>query len=147
VLLLVLLTFAWWFWQPLHVLERTQNRLEKQVERRNWDNVAALLAENYSDDYGHSKQAAIEAGSEILRHFFFLDIVGEGEREVTSKEKPTAEVRQRLLLQGSGSAFASMIIERANERQGRFIFTWEREPGWPPSWKLRHLSHESGSNW
>jgi hypothetical protein len=143
VILLFIGSFFWWFWQPLHVLERTQDRLQRQTERRNWGNVEALLADQYTDGWGHSRDGAIESASEVLRHFFFLRILQEGHGTITEKEDNRVLVARRLVLEGSGSAIAGMIVERVNGHRGQFLFTWERQPGWPPSWKLLSVCHEN----
>jgi len=142
VALLFAATFVWWFWQPLRVLERTQDHLQKQVERRNWEAVGELLAENYSDVWGHNKENALEAGAEVLRHFFLLRLRPEDGLEISPGVTNTTVLKRRLAVEGSGSAIATMIIQRVNDKPGRFLFTWERQTGWPPTWLLRNLSHE-----
>lgn len=146
VLLLFAGTFVWWFWQPLHVLERTQSKLEREVERRNWEKVRSLLSADYSDSWGQTREAAIESGQEVMRHFFVLGVENRGEDQLTQLDDGGVLLRRKLALQGSGSAIAAMIMERVNGQPGAFLFTWQREHGWPPSWKLRALAHEDAEN-
>ncbi len=139
VALLAATGFALFEFQPERQLNKAFERLVLAVEARDWKRVEAMTAPDYSDLWGMNRSQALEIGSEVLRHFFVVNIVvsdlslsvGDGDR---------GEVRAILQVDGNGTAIAQAVMTEANRLHQPFVFQW-RKASWKPwDWKLTAVS-------
>lgn len=120
--------------QPSRRLEKRFLHWVEAGERRDWEAVAARLAPDYRDGWGHDKSAAMEAAREIFGHFVVLGIEVEPVRIVIEGDFATIATRPRL--SGRGSPLVPLLIERANTLPDDTVFRWRRESWLPWDWTL-----------
>lgn len=131
--------YAAWLWQPGRQVERHTAAFLKAVERRNWDRVAAGIADNYSDRWEHDKDFVLREAREVFRQFFFLSIQSEpGTPAIAGRE---GTLRSRIRIAGDGSPVAHFVVEKVNALQSPFIFTWQRTDWAPWRWQLTRIDH------
>lgn len=111
----------------------------KKVERRNWAGVGNLLAENYTDRWGHDKASAAADAREAFRQFLFVTVENRTDwSEVVGDHGTT---RTRIKISGSGGPGAQLVMERVNTLREPFVFEW-RKMSWKPwDWQLLSLDH------
>jgi len=132
-------TFAVVEFQSERQLNKAFGRLVSSVEARDWKRVASMTAVDYADPWGMNRSQALEIGSEILRHFFVVDIAT-GDLSISVGDGDQGEVRAVLRVGGNGTAIAQSVMAEANQLQQPFIFQW-RKASWKPwDWKLVSVS-------
>lgn len=129
-----LLAWAVFEFQPSRQLHRTFEKFVTTGERRDWETAASFLASDYRDDWGHDRETGIATASELLGHFFFLEITTNPVKITVNGSR--GEVRTRPRLAGNGTAIAQYVMTRANELQQEMTFVWRRESWKPWDWKL-----------
>lgn len=125
--------------QPKRQLEKSFGNLVSAVEKRDWKQIEALLAPDYADAWGMNREQAIQVGSEVLRHFFVLEIVSENPEVQVSGMQGAA--RTVLRVNGNGTAVAQSMMAEANALDAPFVFEWHRASWKPWDWKLKSLSN------
>ena len=137
--LLLASLYLTWLWQPNRQVRRHQMALIKAVEKRNWEDVAALISDTYADRWEHDKEFVIDGSREVFRQFLFLTI----QQQITEADLAGDEgqIHARLRISGSGSAVAQYAMAKVNTLVEPFTFTWTK-PGWQPwRWRLTRLDH------
>jgi hypothetical protein len=128
-----------WFCQPERQVRRHQVALIKAIEKRNWKDVDALIAETYADRWEHDKEFVISGSREVFRQFLFLTI----QQEITAftNEGSAAQVKALIRISGSGSPLAQYAMAKVNTLVEPFTFTWAKS-GWQPwSWRMTRVEH------
>jgi hypothetical protein len=126
--------YSLWLWQPERQALKHQQSLLKAASNRNWKKVAALIGEEYKDQWGFDKKSAIREGREILRQFFVLEI--QGETVAIEAGKNTIAILQRLTVDGKGTVVAEMVKGEVNKLRQPFHFEWKRQSWKPWDWQL-----------
>lgn len=129
-----LVAWAVFEYQPSRQLHRVFERFVAAGERRDWQKVAEFLAVDYRDRWGHDRDSAVATASELLGHFFVLDIATEPLS--IDLEGVRGTVRTRPRLSGNGTAVAQYVMARANELREEMTFVWHRGSWKPWDWKL-----------
>jgi hypothetical protein len=120
-------------------LNRAFERLISAVEARDWKRVEAMTAADYADQWGMNRTQALEIGSEILRHFFVVEITI-SDVSLSVADRDPGEVHAVLRVSGNGTAIAQSVMAEANQLQNPFVFQW-RKGSWKPwDWKLTSVS-------
>ena len=131
---MALTLFLLWLWQPERQVRLHTSHFLKKVERRNWDGVRKVMAENYRDRWEHDKTSAIADAREAFRQFLFVTV----ENRTTSCQMApdSGNTRTVIRISGSGGPVAQLVMERVNTLREPFTFTW-RKAGWQPwNWEL-----------
>src|SRR3954462_183236 len=136
VAILVLLTIPllWSHWQPARQARLYTEQLMAAVESRDWRRVGGLVADDYTDSWGHDKAVVLERLREVFAQFFVLELRA-GEIEVETSDRQ-AITRTPVTLRGRGGPFAEMAIQRVGALREPFIFTWRQESSMPWDWAL-----------
>jgi hypothetical protein len=126
--------FFHWLWKPERQARVHTDDFLKAVEKRNWNTAADLVAENYSDRWGHDKKNLIKDGREIFQSFFLLSI----QSSVTAPMVIGAEVQisSSLKISGQGGPLAGLIVNQVNQLHSPFVFVWARRTWKPWGWEL-----------
>jgi len=120
-------------------LNKAFERMISAVEARDWKRVEAMTAADYTDQWGMNRTQALEIGSEILRHFFVVEITI-SDVSLSVGDGVPGEVRALLRVSGNGTAIAQSVMTEANQLQQPFIFQW-RKASWKPwDWRLVSVS-------
>ncbi len=137
--LLALALYAAWLWQPARQVQRHTAHFLKAVERRNSDKIAAFLADDYSDRWGHDKEFVVRETREVFRHFIFIEIQNDpAEPSFAGSE---ATLRSPVKISGQGSPIAQYVMEKVNALRTPFFFTWRRGSWKPWDWRLMRIDH------
>ena len=131
--------FFHWLWTPERQARVHTADFLKAVEKRNWDTVTDLVAENYSDRWGHDKKNFIKDGRQIFQSFFLLTITS----SLTSPLITGAEVQisSSLKISGQGGPLAALIVSQVNQLKSPFVFVWARRTWKPWGWELVSIDH------
>lgn len=134
------LFFAWWL-QPERQVRRHTAALLGAVERRNWDRFGSMLADTYSDRWGHDKTNVIENLDRVFSQFIFLTV----EHEITALDvgDTRASTTTRVKMSGQGGAVAQFVISKVNGLSEPFVFVWQKQGKYPWSWQLTSVEHPS----
>jgi hypothetical protein len=126
-----------YFCQPLRQVRRHNKKLIDAVESKDWKELSELMADDYSDHWGHDKATVIERSRTVFSQFFVIEVTAI-EPEVEEADG-FGKVRARMKLSGRGSPAAEMAIEKVAALQQPFVFEW-RQASWKPwHWVLVHV--------
>ncbi len=126
-----------WLWQPERQVRLHTAGLLKGIERRNWDKVQDLLADQYSDRWGHDKNFVVTGLRQVFGSFVFLKI----EHQNLTVDATTGRTRTRVKMSGQGSPIAQFVMVKVNGLTEPFTFTWEKRSGKPWDWQLTAVDH------
>jgi hypothetical protein len=99
------------------------------VESKDWKDLSELMADDYSDRWGHDKATVIERSRTVFSQFFVIDLTAQ-EPEV-EEANGQGFVRERIALKGNGGPLAELAVQRAATLQQPFLFEW-RQASWKP---------------
>jgi hypothetical protein len=134
---------AWLFllWQPARQVELHTSNLLARASSRDWDAVAAMMAENYGDTWGHDRASVIDEARQLFSHFFALHIVPLDALHV-SEIAGGFSASAPIGVFGTGTAVAEAVIEEVREAGGEADFIWRKAGPWPWQWELSEVRHE-----
>jgi hypothetical protein len=135
--LLALALWLAWLWQPERQLRLHTAGLLKAIERRNWSKVQGLLADNYSDRWGHDKGFVVEGLQQAFGGFVFLTV----EHQPIGFNVPAGRVVERVKVSGQGSVIAQYVMVKLNGLTDPFTFVWRQQSGKPWDWQLIAVDH------
>ncbi len=142
-LLVVIAGWAVWFLffqSPAEQLGRAQAKLLHAVEKRDWKTIRAMLADEYLDDFGNDRAAAVQTGQDVLSGYFLLSLKTE-----TTFQKGTNEigiVKLKIKIEGNGNPVSQMVTDRVNRTKEPWVFHWLKKGRWPWDWKLVQIQNE-----
>jgi len=144
-LALVLITalwFAWWAFgrSPEAQVRAAQAKLLAAVEDRDWDEVQELLAENYTDAYGHTRETAIQDARKYLGGFFTLTLQTGQTTIRAAKGQGMASMTIRL--EGNGAGYSQLVLGQVNQLTEPWIFHWSNPGPWPWNWQVNLIHHD-----
>jgi hypothetical protein len=131
---LALFSVCLWRWQPERQVRKHTEALLEACEDRDWEEFRALLAEDYTDRWGHDKTEAAERARQVFAQFLFLKLAARS-LEVEEAEA-TGLARAHLELQGRGGPLAELAIQRVAELKQPFTFRWQQRSWKPWDWQL-----------
>lgn len=126
-----------WLWQPERQVRLHTAGLIKGIERRNWSKVQDLLADNYSDRWGHDKAFVLSGLHQVFGSFVFLTV----EHENLSVNAITGQTRTRVKVSGQGGVVAQYVMTKVNGLPEPFTLTWAKRSGKPWDWHLTAVDH------
>ncbi len=126
-----------WLWQPEQQVRRHTEKLIAAVEDKDWKRLAEITADDYSDRWGHDKNAVVARSREVFSQFFAIEIEASG--LVVAESDGVGTASARLALRGSGGPLAQLAIERAATLRAPFVFTWRLRSGKPWDWVLTRI--------
>lgn len=140
--LVALLWVAWWVFgrSPEAQVRAAQAALIEAVEDRDWDDLAELLAENYTDAYGHTRESAIQDGRKFLSGFYTLTL--KTEQTIIQAVKGQGVVKMQIRLEGNGAGYSQMVLGHVNQLTGPWTFHWSNPGRWPWDWQVTMVLHD-----
>jgi ketosteroid isomerase-like protein len=142
VLLLSLGGFGWWAFgrTPEEQLQDRQQAFLEAVESRDWDEVRAMLTEDYMDGYGHDRDGAVEAARQVLGAFFSLTVKP---RIVQLQALPDlAMVKMQIRIEGRGAGFSEAVVSQVNSIEEPWFFHWHKKGRWPWDWRIVQIHND-----
>jgi hypothetical protein len=135
----VLAVWLYWWVQPERQVRRAQARLFSALESRDFDSMAALIAQDYGDRWEHDKAFVVRECRTVFSQFLTLAIERTGGQvEMRSRDWV---VREKVMLKGIGGPLAMYARDEVNALDGPFTMTW-RKRGWKPwEWELTSVDH------
>ncbi|MEA3208382.1 MAG: hypothetical protein QOE70_1439 [Chthoniobacter sp.] len=130
-----------WLWQPERQVRLHTAHLLGSVERRNWTRVESLLAEHYSDRWGHDKAFVLAGLRQVLGSFVFLRIEQESTALAIQSGSGVATTRVKII--GQGGPVGEYVMAKVNGLPEPFVFTWQKRSGKPWDWVLLAVDHPS----
>jgi hypothetical protein len=135
--LLALALYGTWLWQPARQVQRHTATFLKAVERRNWNKVATLMADDYADRWGHDKGFVVNELPHVFQQFISVDI--QNDPSLPADVGPEGISATSVKISGGGSPIAQFVVEQVNKLQKPFYFTWRRASWKPWDWKLSRV--------
>jgi hypothetical protein len=126
--------WLWSRWQPERQSRAHTEKLVAAVESRNWKRLERLVADDYSDRWGHDKAVVMERVREVFAQFFVIELKA-GAIDVQAADGQQV-ARAAVTLQGRGGPFAEMAVQRVGDLREPFTFTWRQQSWMPWDWVL-----------
>lgn len=123
-----------WYCVPERQVRWHQRQLLSAVEDRDWEDVAELMADSYSDRWQHDKAFVVREAREVFRQFLTVQVTGE-ERDLYV-ENGAGEIKTRLIISGRGGPLAEFAMSRVNVMREPWVFRWQQQSAWPWDWQL-----------
>ncbi|MCB1279030.1 hypothetical protein [Prosthecobacter sp.] len=141
-LLIVGLWLAWWIFgrSPEAQVRAAQASLIEAVEERDWDALEKLIAPNYTDAYGHNREAALQDGRKFLSGFFTLTL--KTDQTTIRAAKGQGMVTTMIRLEGNGVGYSQMILGHVNQLTEPWIFHWSNPGRWPWDWQVNMIHND-----
>jgi hypothetical protein len=142
---LLLALMAWLGWWTLgrsprdQVLAR-QAAFIAAVEDRDWDDVKAMLTDDYADDYGHDRESAVEDASTALKGFILLKL--KTELVLIQAVPDLAMVKMKIRTEGKGVGISDMVAAHVNSINAPWFFHWHKKGRWPWDWKIVQIHND-----
>lgn len=128
-----------WLWQPERQVRLHTTQFLKKVERRNWEGARNLIADDFTDRWGHDKNSALGDARDVFTQFLFLTI--ENRTDNCEMHGTEATTRTMVKISGNGGAVAQLVMERVNSLHEPFTFTWRKAGSAPWNWQLTRIDH------
>ena len=133
--------FLWlcWWVQPGRQVRRAQARLFSTVEKRNFDAMSLLMAEDYRDRWQQDKAIVLRGCREVFGQFITLTI-DRADSQLEGKGDSWL-LREKLTIKGLGGPLAMVARNEVNGLREPFAMTWRRRSWKPWDWELSALDH------
>ena len=134
--------FGWWAFgrSPQDQLMARQAAFLLAIEERDWDDVKAMLTDDYMDDYGHDRDSAVEDARQVLGGFLALTIKPQ---IVQMQAVPDLGiVKIKLRIEGKGLGFSDAVISQVNSIEQPWFLHWHKKGRWPWDWKVVQIHND-----
>jgi hypothetical protein len=121
-------------WQPERQALKHHAHLLAAMEKRDWKEVDAMIDAGYTDRWNHDKRWVLRASREAFRHFFSLTI--RSDEPLVRQNGDTIWLSARITIEGTGTAIATMVLERSRQLREPFTFEWKHRSWKPWDWAL-----------
>ena len=138
-LLAAALVWFYWWAQPERQVRRAQGRLFSTVEKRNFDAMALLIAEDYRDRWQQDKAFVLRGCREVFSQFVMLGI----DRADSHAERrgDSWVLREKVTMKGLGGPLAMYARDEVNKLREPFAMTWRKRSWKPWDWELIAVDH------
>lgn len=124
------------------MVAKKQASLIDGIERRSPARIERLVAEDYADDWGFSREDAVEAVVDVGSQFLVLVVTEEDKATVLGDGEAT--VSAKLIFGGKPvGPVANEVMRRLNGLKEPFVFTWKKESFLPAGWRLVRIENAS----
>lgn len=140
VVLLAALWIAPPFVMPSRGLDRAWDRLLEAMEERDQDTLRELIAPDYRDGFGQSRDEAVDLFHQAAGQFVALDI--RRLRPVVHVESSRLGATEAVIrVGGHGTPLAQMVVQGSAAIDAPTEFRWRRA-GWQPwRWQLTFIDN------
>lgn len=141
-LLIVALWFTWWVFgrSPEAQVRAAHAALIEAVEERDWDALEKIIAPNYTDAYGHTRESAVQDGRKYLSGFFTLTL--KTDQTTIRAAKGQGMVTTMIRLEGNGVGYSQMVLGHVNQLTEPWIFHWSNPGRWPWDWQVNMVHND-----
>ncbi|GEP43816.1 hypothetical protein BGE01nite_31070 [Brevifollis gellanilyticus] len=142
ILLISLSWFGWWAFgrSPADQIRDRQQAFLLALEERDWDDVKAMLTDDYADDYGHDRDSAVQDAQQALGSFLSLTIKPE---IVQLQAVPgLAMVKMKIRVEGKGLGISDMVVAQVNSIEEPWFFHWHKKGPWPWDWRIVQIHND-----
>ncbi|RRJ94288.1 hypothetical protein Ga0100231_007865 [Opitutaceae bacterium TAV4] len=139
VLLAIFLALPWL--SPVRGVERAWGKLIDGVADNDFKDVTSVVALDYKDGWGLTRDEVIVLAQTVRRHFIVCSIDRHPHKVELSEDRHTATVRSVIRVNGSGSPVAQAIIQVSGQTQAETTFEWRRGSWKPWDWKLTSVAN------
>ena len=129
IVVVVLLFAGLRFCQPERQVLRHSAKLLAAVESKDWKELSALMADDYSDRWVHDKPTIIEWTRAVSSQFLVMEL--NVQDPVVEEANGLGRVRARVKLEGNGGPLAMFAVQKVGTLQQPFVFEW-RQASWKP---------------
>lgn len=141
-IVVALLASLVWQLRPPVVLAKRQAALLSGIERRSPARIQRLVAGDYEDRWGFTREdivtTMVDAGGQ------FLTLVVTPEEVEWEIEGDRAVGTMRLVVGGKAVGPAAQeVMRRINQLDTPFVFTWRKQSFLPSNWKLVRVDNAS----
>ena len=99
-----------------------------------------LLAPDYTDAYGHSRETALQDGRKYLSTFFTLTL--KTDQTTIRASKGQGMVSTMIRIEGNGVGYSQMILGHVNQLTEPWVFHWSNPGRWPWNWQVNMIHHD-----
>ncbi len=126
------------------ILEKRQASLLDGIGRRSPGRIQRLVAEDYSDRWGFSREEIVTSMVDVGSQFLALVVTSESEKARLEIREARATWTAKLTLGGKPiSPVGQEAMRQINQLEEPFVFTWEKKSFLPASWKLVQVENRS----
>ena len=137
-IVVAILWFCWWV-QPERQVRRAQGRFFSTVEKRNFEALSRLVAEDYRDRWQQDKAIVLRGCREVFSQFMMLTIERADSR--AGRKRDSWVLREKLTMKGLGGPLAMVARDEVNRLREPFAMTWRRRSWKPWDWELIAVDH------
>lgn len=124
-----------WQMRPSAAVQRQQAALLDGIGRRSPARIRRVVAEDYADRWGFSRDDLVEAMVDAGGQFIALVVTAQDER--ISFEGARATFACRLVAGGKPAGpVGHEVMRQVNRTEEPFVFLWERRGFLPTAWRL-----------
>jgi hypothetical protein len=136
-----LIAAAWlrWWVQPERQVPRAQARLTTALERRNFDELSRMIADDYRDRWQQDKPIVLDRCRQVFGQFGMLTI--EREPEGIETQDGRWALSEKVRLKGLGGPLAMAARDEVNALREPFVMIWHRRSWKPWDWELKSVEH------
>jgi hypothetical protein len=131
-----LVAAAWlhWWMQPERQIRRAQSKLTAALERRNFEDMSRMLADDYRDRWRQDKPIVLDRCRQVFGQFAILTI----ERDFRGLQMRDGQwaLSEKIRLKGLGGPIAMVARDEVNALQAPFITIWHQRSWKPWDWEL-----------
>ena len=119
--------FGWWAFgrTPKDQVLARQMAFIAAVEDRDWGEVRGMLTDDYSDDYGHDREGAVEDARTVLGGFIMLSV--KTELVQVQAVPDLAMAKLKIQVEGKGLGISDLVAAQANSMTQPWFFTGTRK--------------------
>ena len=138
---LLVVAFVWLYWwvQPERQVRRAQGRLFSTVEKRNFEAMSLLIAEDYRDRWQQDKAIVLRGCRDVFGQFVTLT-VDRADSQI-ERRGDSWVLREKVTMKGLGGPLAMYARDEVNKLREPFAMTWRRRGGKPWDWELIAVDH------
>jgi len=128
-----------WWTQPERQIPRAQARLLAAIERRNFQDMSHMLADNYSDRWQQDKSIVTGRCREVFADFALLTI--EHAPQGLQPRDDAWALSEKVQIKGLGGPIALAARDGINALREPFTMLWHQRSWKPWDWELRSVEH------
>ncbi|MFZ4484366.1 MAG: hypothetical protein ACOYOL_10350 [Chthoniobacterales bacterium] len=128
-------------WRPARQVESHTRDLLARASARDWPAVAEMMAADYRDEWGQTREGAVDAARMRFSNFFLLQIRPRGPWKIAVGAEG-AEASAAIGVFGTGTAVAEMVMEEVRTVNEPTVFRWRKSGRWPWDWELSGAGNE-----
>jgi hypothetical protein len=123
-----------WLYRPEHQVRLHTENFLHAIDRRNWELVASLIADDYHDQWNNDRIRLVERMREGFR--WVRDTRITAPNATVQVDMPRAIWIGKIIVYSSDDGVMEVLDERINKLPTPFELEWRRSSGKPWDWKL-----------